>query len=113
MHTYVRAYVYMPISVCVCAHIGECVSMSVYMYMFVHIYVKECVHVCMCTYVTRGVLGRDENLVISLPGGLEWTCMGAEPTRISQVDDISCVAYTCQPDRGGGSQEVNLVKRPV
>lgn len=60
-------------------------------------------HVYICNEV---FLGGMRNLVISLPG-LEWTCMGAEPTRISRVDDISCVAYTCQPDRGGGSQEVN------
>lgn len=35
------------------------------------------------------------------------TCMGAEPSRISQLDEISSVAYTCQPDRSGGSQEVS------
>ena len=60
-------------------------------------------HVYICN---RVLLGGMRNLVTSLPE-LEWTCMGAEPTRISQLDDISRAAYTCQPDRGGGSQEVN------
>ena len=35
------------------------------------------------------------------------TCMGAEPSRISRLDEISSVAYTCQPGRSGGSQEVS------
>lgn len=61
----------------------------------------------MYVYICNQVLlGGMRNLVTSLPE-LEWTSMGAESTRISLLGDISCVAYTCQPDRGGGLKEVN------
>lgn len=40
--------------------------------------------------------------------------MSAECSRTPQLDEISCVAHTCQPDRARGSQEITpLVKKPV